>query len=144
MSLRWDKAEFDKLINLLEGANSSVPSVIAQKLTPVVKKMMNDAFVAESDVYGNDWAELKKPRKYPKKLAGLKNHIQLNPIGSTISASSDKSYTGYHQTGTKKMPARPPLPYTDEIPIQQKQKVHKVVGDTLKKYFKIIGGGDVF
>ncbi len=140
MSLRWDDGELMRLINLLSAANSSLPSIIAQKLVPSMAKASKNTFVKEADVYGNDWAELKKPRKSPKKLAGLKGHIDLNAVNKSIKGTSDKDYTGYHQTGTKKMPARPPLPYNNEIPPAMENDVKKSVDNALSIYFNRTGG----
>lgn len=140
MSLRWDDAELMRLINLLSAANSSLPSIIAQKLVPSMAKASKNTFVKEADVYGNDWAELKKPRKSPKKLAGLKGHIDLNAVNKSIKGTSDKDYTGYHQTGTKKMPARQFLPYNNEIPPAMENDVKKSVDNALSIYFNRTGG----
>lgn len=140
MSLRWDDAGLMRLIDLLADANSSLPSIIAEKLVPAVNKASRNTFVREADVYGNDWAELKKPRKSPKKLAGLKGHIELAAVNKSITGTSDKEYTGYHQTGTKKMPARPPLPYKNEIPPAMEGDLKKAVDKALSMYFTRTGG----
>lgn len=140
MSLKWDDAGLIKLINLLSNANSSLPSVIAEKLVPAISKASRNTFVQEADVYGNDWAELKKPRRSPKKLAGLKGHIDLTAANKSIKGTSDKEYTGYHQNGTKKMPARQPLPHNNEIPPAMEGDVKKAVDRALSVYFRAMGG----
>jgi len=140
MSLKWNDAGLMRLIDLLANANSSLPSIIAEKLVPAVSKASRNTFVKEADVYGKDWTELKKPRKSPKKLAGLKGHVNLAAANKSITGTSDKDYTGYHQTGTKKMPARQFLPYQNEIPPAMEGDVKKAVDRALSIYFTRTGG----
>ena len=140
MRLKWDDANLLRLINLMTDARSMLPSILAKKIVKPIHKASQDTFVKEADVHGKNWAELKKPRSSPKKLAGLKKHVDLSAINKSIIATSDKEYTGYHQSGTRKMPARQFLPYDEKIPSSMDGDVKDAVNSALSIYFNRTGG----
>jgi len=70
------------------------------------------------DPYGNPWASLKTPRfgagplvKTGRMQGGLRRKV----IGDGFTLRTPARYATYHQTGTRKMVARPIFP-TGELP----------------------------
>ena len=81
-------------------------------------------------------------KKTGKKTKKLDNHPLLIKTGSlrqsigwklrgsdTVVVGTDRKYAGYHQTGTKRMPARPFLPVDKggELVPQMRSKISKIV-----------------
>ena len=86
-------------------------------------------------------------KKTGKKTKKLDNHPLLIKTGSlrqsigwklrgsdTVVVGTDRKYAGYHQTGTKRMPARPFLPVDDKgkLTPQMEQKVNRIIARHLK------------
>ena len=86
---------------------------------------------------GGDWPLLVK---HPN--GGLKVSIKHKLVGDdTVVVGTDKEYAGYHQYGTKHMPARPFMPLDREgnlLPRVQR-KVVKYVEDALSDELRGIG-----
>ena len=74
---------------------------------------------------GGDWPLLVK---HPD--GGLRATINSKLEGDdTVVVGTDKNYAGYHQFGTKHMPARPfmPLDRNGDLTPQMQQKIYKIV-----------------
>ena len=82
------------------------------------------------------WAPRKSGGKWPLliKSGSLRQSIGWKLRGNnTVVVGTDKKYAGYHQTGTKNMPARPFMPVDENgnLTPQMQQKINKIVEKAL-------------
>ena len=94
-----------------------VPSQVASGAADGIRDAIVDEFAAGQDPYGREWealaeATLLKGRRPPPLTdSGDMADVTVRPSsGAGIEISFEPEYSGFHQTGTRNMPARKPLP----------------------------------
>lgn len=112
--------DFSKLGLLQENLRklASVPSRIAADVAPQIADEIRAEFAAGQDPYGKSWeklaaATIAKGRHAPPLTdsSDTIDSLEVKPSqGAGVDISFGTEYAGFHQTGTKNMPARPPLP----------------------------------
>lgn len=99
-------------------------------------------FDTETDPYGNAWSPLaqstieqKRRLGYPDSIltrtGDLRKSFDFNARGKTLTIESYSPYAGFHQTGTRKMPARKLLPDDGDT-----EPNLKMLAKLLKAHFK--------
>ena len=86
---------------------------------------------------GGDWPLLVK---HPN--GGLRASIESKLVGDdTVVVGTDKKYAGYHQFGTKHMPARPfmPVDKSGNLLPRVMRKIKKIVEESLAEELRKIG-----
>lgn len=96
---------------------ASVPSQIAKDAAEGIRSAIEQEFEAGQDPYGRSWAALEQAtidkgrRPPPLTDSGDMSNVEVTPsAGAGISIEFGAEYAGFHQTGTRRMVARPPLP----------------------------------
>ena len=110
-----DLGSLDGVIGALDGLRDLVPE-IALEASIEIWETTESLFVLGADPYGETWAPL-APRTVAKgrtpppltDTGAMRESLRVNVSEAAIVASlADPA--GYHQTGTRYMPARPVLP----------------------------------
>ena len=126
----------------LVGANlaklASVPSQTAREAANGIREAIRQEFSEGQDPYGRSWAALAQATldrgRTPPPLtdSGDMADVDVHPAaGAGIEIEFGPEYAGFHQTGTRNMPARPPLP-TGGFPTTWA----KVISDAAAKQFR--------
>ena len=103
------KANLEKLAH--------VPSQIAGDASEGIRNEILAEFEAGQDPYGKAWEDLAEATIYkgrtptPLTDSGDMANVEVRPSsGAGIEIEFGPEYSGFHQTGTRNMPARKPLP----------------------------------
>lgn len=134
MSFQWDAADFDNKLRALENIDS-LAEEITKEIIPELKRWTDLSFVLEADENEKPWEPLKKPRKAPPPLAGLRGTYLYGQQKTKIEVESSKSYALYHQFGTRTIPARKTLPDSNTIPRSLEPSIEQVVEKVCKRRF---------
>lgn len=113
------EGDFDKLgllkANLARLAR--VPSQTAADAAEGIRSAIQDEFSAGQDPYGRSWEALEQATldkgRFPPPLtdSGEMADVDVHPTsGAGIAIEFGPEYSGFHQVGTRRMVARPPLP----------------------------------
>ena len=102
---------------------SEVPSRAAREASEEIESLIVEQFARGEDPYGEPWEELaestrRRGRTNPPltDTHDMVDGLEVKPTaGAGIAVTLDQPYSRFHQTGTKRMPARPILP-TGELP----------------------------
>ncbi len=110
-----------KKLGLLQASMArlaKVPSQLAGDVTEKIADEIRAEFAAGQDPYGRAWAALSQATLTRGRFAppltdtgDTIDSLEVKPMaGAGVSISFGTEYAGFHQTGTKNMPARQPLP----------------------------------
>ena len=115
MGLAIDLGSLDAVVGALAGLRDLVPD-IALEASIEIHETIQSEFVLGTDPYGETWAPLApatlaKGRTPPPltDTGAMRESLRVSVTEAAITASMD-SPAGYHQDGTRYMPARPVLP----------------------------------
>jgi phage gpG-like protein len=134
-------ADFKRAIETSPQVLDSISRNLAEETVGLIK----DGFRREADPYGGRW----KPKKIAdgrKVLSGKTSRLK----GGWHVASADRrgfvvapavDYATYHQSGTRKMAARPMLPDGRGIPDSWQDAWEGIISDVLSHHFRKVGSG---
>jgi len=112
--------------------NGELNKTISQQCAQAAVTEVALGFTESRDPYGAGWAALKKRQGKPLRDTGrLGNSFQAKSITeSGFTVGSNVVYGGYHQSGTKRMTARPMVP-GHGLPEQWAESFAEVAGEIL-------------
>lgn len=138
-----DTSKFDRMM-------SDFPAALAraqrQTLMDIGQTVASRAMLAfrHPKFRPSPWAPRKSGGKWPLliKSGSLRQSIGWKLQGSdTVVVGTDKKYAGYHQTGTKHMPARPfmPVDKSGNLTPQMMRKINRISEEALAEELRKIG-----
>ena len=140
-----DTSKFDRILSDLPGAMTRARRKALMDIGDEVRTQADLAF-KHAHLRPSPWAPRKSGGTWPLLVkhpyGGLRASINRKLVGDdTVVVGTDKEYAGYHQFGTKHMPARPFMPLDREgnlLPRVQR-KIIKYVKDALTDALRGIG-----
>ena len=134
IEVKVDTSKFDKMMADFPRALARAQKRALMDIGQAVASRATMAFRNEP-MRPSPWAPRKKSKRddgHPLliKSGSLRQSIGWKLQGNdTVVVGTDKKYAGYHQTGTKHMPARPfmPLDRNGDLTPQMQQKIYKIV-----------------
>ena len=148
IEIKVDTSKFDKLLADVPAALARAQSQALKDIGQAVASRTTLAF-RHQQMRPSPWAPRKKSKRddgHPLliKSGALRQSIGWKLQGSdTVVIGTDRKYAGYHQTGTKNMPARPffPVDRSGNLTPQMKSKIDGIVEKTFAEELrKTIGG----
>lgn len=117
-------------------ALTKVPADVAREAAKGIEKAINDSFDKGQDPYGNKWADLANgDPSYLQETEKMRDSLEVKPLQHAgIGIEIDDKPTVFHMRGTRKMPARPPLP-TGVMPDTWTQAIEKAYKRAMKKRY---------
>lgn len=111
-----------------------VALVVAQKVAPVVQSLSDRPWQRRASVEGEQWAPRKRRYYHPllEKTGKTRRSLKSRAIGTNVVTSVSTKYAKFHQTGTRKMAARPVFPTTEALPAVWVAKIRKTITETLE------------
>ena len=143
IEIKVDTSKFDKLLADVPAALARAQRNALVVIGNAVKNRTTNAF-KHPELRPSPWAPRKSGGKWPLLIkhphAGLWQSFRSKLQGNdTVVIGTDKEYAGYHQTGTKHMPARPFFPVdrsgnlTPDCMREIKEEVEDVYRNELRK-----------
>ena len=143
IEIKVDTSKFDKLLADVPAALARAQRNALVVIGNTVKNRTTEAF-KDPTLRPSPWAPRKSGGKWPLLIkhphTGLWQSFRSKLQGNdTVVIGTDKKYAGYHQTGTKHMPARPVFPIdkqgnlTPRCLRKIKQKVNEALENELRK-----------
>lgn len=120
---------------------AKVPSQASKEAAKGIDTLLLSQFVAGRDPYGRAWKPKKRGGGSPLVRTGaLAASARAKPAsGSGIKLGPLVSYGQFHQTGTRRMVARPILPYGG-LPAKWNTVIKKAVENAIKRAMAGKGG----
>ena len=145
VEINVDTSKFDRVLSDLPGAMARARRKALMDIGDEVRTQADLAF-KHANRRPSPWAPRKSGGTWPLLVkhpyGGLRATINRKLVGDdTVVVGTDKEYAGYHQFGTKHMPARPFMPLDREgnlLPRVQR-KIIKYVKDALTDALRGIG-----
>ncbi len=133
-------ASFRNLMDRL-GELASAPSRVSAAASEKIAALIDQQFAAGNDAYGKPWAPLKpatlaKGRTPPPLTdsGDMRSSVSVKPLpGSGIEVTMIVPYSGFHQTGTRNMVPREPLPDQSELPKSWQEAISSSFSKALKR-----------
>jgi phage gpG-like protein len=107
---------------------------VAHKVAPVLQELSDRPWQRRASVEGEPWAPRKRRYYHPilEKTRKTRYSLKSRAIGTNVVTSVSTKYAKFHQTGTRKMAARPIFP-TAELPPVWAARVRKTITDHLEQ-----------
>lgn len=108
--------------------------VVAQKVAPVVQKLSDRPWQRRASVEGEQWAPRKRRYYHPllEKTGKTRRSLRSKTRGTNVVTSVSPPYARFHQSGTRKMPARPFFPVGDALPSVWTARIRKTINDHIE------------
>ena len=142
IEIKVDTSKFDKLLADVPAALARAQRSALVVIGNAVKNRTTEAF-RDPTLRPSPWAPRKSGGKWPLLIkhphTGLWQSFRSKLQGNdTVVIGTDKKYAGYHQTGTKHMPARPffPLDKSGDLTPRVKQKIVRIAERTMAEEFR--------
>jgi hypothetical protein len=105
----------------------------AQKVAPVVQGLSDLPWQRRASVEGKPWAPRSRKYFHPilEKTRKTRRSLKSRAIGTNVVTSVATKYAKFHQTGTRKMAARPVFPVTEVLPSLWIAKIRRTINDHL-------------
>jgi hypothetical protein len=105
---------------------------VAHKVAPVLQSLGDRPWQRRASVEGEPWAPRKRKYFHPilEKTAKTRRSLKSRAIGTNVVTSVSTKYAKFHQTGTRKMAARPIFPRA-ELPPVWAVRIRKTITDHL-------------
>ena len=133
IEVKVDTSKFDKMMADFPTALARAQKRALMDIGSEVASQTDRAF-KHPQYRPSPWAPRKSGGTWPLLVkhpdGGLRATIKSKLVGDdTVVVGTDKKYAGYHQFGTKHMPARPfmPLDRNGNLTPQMQQKINKIV-----------------
>ncbi len=110
---------------------------VAHKVAPVLQELSDRPWQRRASVEGEPWAPRKRRYYHPilEKTRKTRHSLKSRVIGTNVVTSVSTKYAKFHQTGTRKMAARPIFP-TTELPPVWAARIRKTIADHLKQVLR--------
>ena len=146
IEVKVDTSKFDKLLADFPTALARAQKRALMDIGQAVASRATMAFRNEP-MRPSPWAPRKKSKRDDGHPLLIKSGSLRQSIGwklegdDTVVVGTDKKYAGYHQTGTKHMPARPfmPIDANGNLLPRVQRKIIKYVEDALSDELRGIG-----
>ena len=147
VEINVDTSKFDRVLSDLPGAMARARRKALMDIGDEVRTQADLAF-KHANRRPSPWAPRKSGGTWPLLVkhpyGGLRASINRELVGDdTVVVGTDKEYAGYHQFGTKHMPARPffPLDKSGDLTPRVKQKIIRIAERTMAEEFRRTLGG---
>jgi len=123
------------MLNALGALGSgAVVREAAKNLAPVLQELGDRPWQQRASVEGSPWAPRKAAYLHPilEKTGRTRRSLRSRANGTTVTSSVRTTYARFHQTGTRKMAARPVFPTANELPAAWSARIRKTINETLK------------
>lgn len=135
MALTGDTAALRLLVSQLATVGR-VPRDARAELAKAALELVRDSFGAAQSPEGAAWARLKYRHGRPLVLTGrLLRSVRSRIIADGIAVTASAPYAGFHQHGTRRMPARPFLPQPGAVPAAWADAFERVLGAQFARHF---------
>ena len=145
IEVKVDTSQFDRLLADFPAALARAQRNALVVIGNEVKNRTTDAF-KHPGLRPSPWAPRKSGGKWPLLIkhphTGLWQSFRSKLQGNdTVVIGTDKKYAGYHQLGTKKMPARPfmPVDAKGDLTPDMVRKINKLVAKDVQEELAKIG-----
>jgi phage gpG-like protein len=107
---------------------------LAKKLAPELQALGDRPWQRRADPDGAPWVPRKGRYLHPmlEKTGRTRRSLRARASGTSVVTSVSTPYARFHQTGTRKMAARPIFPTRNELPPVWAARVRKTITDHLK------------
>lgn len=122
------------------GDLDSIPAQASAEAAREIERLIQDQFRSGTDPSGRPWKDLASGgRSFLFRSGDLFGSIHVKPRpGAGVRVTVDAKYASYHQTGTKRMPARKILP-EDELPESWELAIERAVENSMRRKFQGTG-----
>ena len=143
IEVKVDTSKLDRLLADFPVALARAQRQALMDIGDEVKSQVQRAF-KHPQYRPSPWAPRKSGGKWPLliKSGKMQQSIDRNLVGNnTVVVGTDSKYAGYHQTGTKNMPARPffPVDKAGNLLPRVQRKIVKYVKDAMIAELRKIG-----
>lgn len=106
----------------------------AKNLAPVLQELGDRPWQQRASVEGAPWAARKSAYLHPilEKTGRTRRSLRSRANRTNVTTSVATPYARFHQTGTRKMVARPIFPTANELPAVWAARIRKSLTETLK------------
>lgn len=110
---------------------------LARKLAPELQSLGDRPWQRRASVEGAPWAPRKRPALHSllERTGRTRRSLRSRASGTSVVTSVSTPYARFHQTGTRRMTARPIFP-TGELPAVWRARLQKIAVDHLKGAFR--------
>lgn len=110
---------------------------LARKMAPELQALGDRPWQRRASVEGVPWAPRKRAYFHPmlEKSGRTRRSLRSRASGTNVVTSVTTPYARFHQTGTRKMAARPIFP-TADMPAVWRARLQKIATDHLKAAFR--------
>jgi len=108
---------------------------VAHKVAPVLQELSDRPWQRRASVEGEPWAPRTRRYYHPilEKTAKTRRSLKSRAIGTNVVTSVSTKYAKFHQTGTRKMAARPFFPVGDSLPAVWAARVRKTIAEGIEE-----------
>ena len=105
----------------------------AKKLAPVLQELGDRPWQRRADPDGAPWAPRKRVYPHPilEKTGRTRTSLRSRAVGTSVVTTVTPPFARFHQTGTRKMAARPIFPTRNTLPPVWAARVRKTITDHL-------------
>lgn len=135
INVRGDTSELRKLIAALNRPEKAL-QLVARAMAEEAIELTREGFSKESDPDGKGWAPTQRGGRILQDTGRLRNSfrvMRVNARGFQIGTTVE--YSGYHQSGTRRMPARKQLPDAGKIPRTWRSRLEEAAEDAFDALF---------
>lgn len=107
---------------------------IAHKVAPVLQELGDRPWQRRASVEGEQWAPRKRRYYHPllEKTGKTRRSLKSRAIGTNVVTSVSTKYAKFHQSGTRKMSARPFFPVGDALPSVWSARIRKTINNSIE------------
>lgn len=108
---------------------------VAQKVAPVLQSLSDRPWQRRASVEGEQWAPRKRRYYHPllEKTGRTRRSLKSRAMGTNVVTSVKTPYAHFHQTGTRKMAARPIFPVGDSLPAVWAARIRKTIAESIEE-----------
>lgn len=135
INVRGDASELRSLIAALESPRK-VLKLVARAMAEEAIELTREGFSRESDPNGKGWAPTQRGGRILQDTGRLRNSFRVMHVNARgFQIGTTVEYSGYHQAGTRRMPARKQLPDKGRLPRKWKARLGEAAEDALGALF---------
>lgn len=108
---------------------------VAHKVAPVLQELSDRPWQRRASVEGEQWAPRKRRYYHSllEKSGKTRRSLKSRAIGTNVVTSVKPPYAKFHQTGTKRMAARPFFPTGDALPSVWAARIRKTINNSIEQ-----------
>lgn len=135
INVRGNTGELRQLIAALNSPRK-VMTVVARAMAEEAIEMTREGFSKEADPDGKGWAPTQRGGRILQDTGRLRNSFRVMRVNSRgFQIGTTVEYSGYHQAGTRRMPARKQLPDKGKLPGKWKARLGEAAEDAIGALF---------